>query len=128
VTSRNIEKWYEAVPLYYHMQVLVQMLVTGCKAGYIGALEEGDPYECEYRFIAWSIHSSEEINDLIKEEVERFWKTTDEGGLYRVSSPSKKKMISLLKSERIYPLEVPPKKEEKKDDTDSLSDILSFFK
>lgn len=127
VTTRNIEKWYDAVPTHYHMQVLVQMLVMESDHGYIGALEEGDPYDCEYRFIAWKIERNTRIEQLMKEEVDRFWRQTDAGVLYRVNTKVKKEVMDLLPytSTMVYPTEL-PKKEERSDD-EKLSDVLSLF-
>jgi hypothetical protein len=103
------------------------MLVVGSEYGYIGALEEGDPYDCEYRFIAWKIFRDERIEEIMKEEVDRFWRQTDGGVLYRVSPKVKKEVLALLPNTSLleYPLEI-PKKEERSDD-EKLSDVLSLF-
>ncbi len=126
VTSRNIERWYTQIPDYYHVQVLVQMLVVGSEVGYIGALEEGDPYECEYRFVAWKVYGHDRIYELMKQEVARFWETTEAGKLFKVSSVAKKELQSLLNAERVYPIEIPKKEEQ--GDENALSQLLSIFK
>lgn len=127
VTTRNFEKWYSQVPTNYHIQVLVQMLVVGSSVGMIGALEEGDPYECEYRFAVWQMERSEEAFELMKEEVARFWQEVDQGKLYRVKSSNKAAMANILKnnSKLIYPTEIPLSKEKR--DEEKLSEILSLF-
>lgn len=124
VTTRNITRWYKQIPDYYHIQVLVQMLVTGAEEGYIGALEEGDPYECEYRFVAWKILPNDEIFSIMKTETERFWRETQEGKLFRVSSKVKKRVKELLAAELVYCTE---QVEEETKDEDKLSYILSLF-
>lgn len=126
VTSRNLEKWYDAIPSQYHVQVLVQMMVMDSEEGYIGALEEGDPYECEYRFVAWKVARNKRIEELMVQEVARFWDSTET--LFRVSSKAKKEMQTFLESSAglIYPKEIPIKKE--LSDEEKLSGILSLFK
>lgn len=128
VTTRNFEKWYLNIPTNYHLQVLVQMLVMNSQEGFIGALEEGDPYECEYRFAAWKVERSEEAFQLMRDEVGRFWREVEAGKLFRVKSSAKSSMSALLTktSSRLYPIEIPKSKEVK--DEERLSEILSLFK
>lgn len=127
VTSRNIERWYDKVPDYYHLQVIVQMLVVGSSYGYIGALEEGDPYECEYRFVAWKIDRNERIIELLKQEVARFWELTDAGQLFRVKSAIKKEVSDLLShnATMMFPLVRPVKEEVSYEE--EISRALSLF-
>ena len=127
VTSRNIEKWYDKIPDYYHIQVLTQMLVVGSSAGYIGALEEGDPYDCEYRFVAWKVNRNERILQILKQEVDRFWELTDSGQSFRVKSAIKSEVRHLLgeNAVMICPTERPKVKEI--DHEEEISRILSLF-
>lgn len=127
VTSRNIEKWYEKIPDYYHIQVLTQMLVVGSEVGYIGALEEGDPYDCEYRFVAWKVNRSERILEILKQEVDRFWELVDNDKPFRVKSVVKTEVRHLLgeNATMVYPLEIPKAKE--KNHEEEISRILSLF-
>ncbi len=124
VTTRNFDAWYDRCPTHYHLQVLQQMLLCNSEEGYIGALEEGDPYECEYRFVVWKMTRDARVEELIKQEVHRFWELTDRDVLFRVSSPKKKEMLELLETNAklIYPSEKPVRK-----DPDDVSDILSLF-
>lgn len=127
VTTRNFEKWYKAIPTNYHMQVHMQMLVTDAEEGFIGALEEGDPYECEYRFAAWKVTRSEILEDLIKKEAARFWKSVEDGTAYRVNSANKKIAIEELSysSSLIYPTSIPKSKELSHEE--ELANIVSLF-
>lgn len=127
VTSRNLEKWYDRIPDYYHLQVLTQMLVVGSEVGYIGALEEGDPYECEYRFVAWKVKRDERILEILKQEVDRFWELTDSDKLFRVRSSFKAEVRHLLgeNAEMVFPLERPVPKEISREE--EFSKILSLF-
>lgn len=127
IMSRSFDKWYEAVPLNYHMQVHTQMLVTGLKEGYIGALEEGDPVDCEYRFVAWKIVPDETLIALMKQETTRFWEAVANNKTFRVNSAIKKTAIEILTttSIRVYPVEDPIKIS--RTDEEKLSDIISLF-
>ena len=127
VTSKNFDKWYTNIPTQYHLQVMMQMLVVGSEEGFIGALEEGDPYECEYRFIAWKMRADEQIFTMIKEEVYRFWEHVDAGTLFRVRSATKTKMKELLEQNKVLAYASPkPEKEETREE--EISRILSVFK
>lgn len=125
VMSKNFEKWYDEIPAHYQIQVMVQMLVVGSQAGYIGALEEGDPTICEYRFIAWKVNRHEEIEELMKQEAKRFWEETEEEKLFRVDSKVKKRVSELLPKTR--ELIIPPERAEIKTHEQYLSEILSVF-
>lgn len=96
IMSHSFERWYEEIPTHYHVQVLTQMLVTGRSVGYIGALEAGDPRECEYRFIAWKIERSERMEELMKQEAVRFWEKVKVDELFRVDSKIKKEALDIL--------------------------------
>lgn len=123
--SSSFKKWYKAIPTYYHVQVITQMMVTGSEVGYIGALEEGDPAYCEYLFAAWKVHTKPRMYELIAEEVTRFWESWDSDKLFRVNSANKKEMLSLMEgsSELILPTIVPEEVE-----SEDISEILALFK
>jgi putative phage-type endonuclease len=127
VMSHSLEKWYDEIPTHYHMQVFTQMLVVGSDHGYIGALEEGDPKECEYRFVAWRVERVAEIEEMMIKEVERFWDHVTADKLFRVDSNTKRRMLELLPatSKLLVPTVRPPK--EIKSNDEELSRILSLF-
>ena len=127
VLGRNLEKWYQNPPMYYVMQVMVQLLVTDFEFGYLGALEESDPELSEFRFIAWKVNRSEELEKLMVAEAMRFWDSVEADKLFRVNSKAKSKATELIKKsiERIYPLELPVKEEE--DESTELSKFISLF-
>ena len=128
VTSRNFDKWYTNIPTQYHLQVMMQMLVVGSEEGFIGALEEGDPYECEYRFIAWKMRADEQIFLMIKEEVQRFWAHVDAGTLFRVKSSTKARMKQLLEENKVLAYASPRPEKEEETREEEISRILSVFK
>ena len=110
VGSSKFVRWYVEAPLHYQMQVHTQMMVTGAEYGYLGALEAGDPMDCMYRFVAWKIKRSPELEWMMQAEVDRFWsyfdtRDTDEVVKYRANSDMKKKAIALLEqhAELVYP-------------------------
>lgn len=126
--SNYFDKWYDAIPLYYHLQVHTQMYVMDSEEGYIGALEEGDPRECEYRFVAWKVIPHPRIYELMVQEVSRFWELKESGKLFRVLSPVKKEMTDLLNytSTLIIPTTLPIK-EKTEDEDNELSQVLAMF-
>lgn len=128
VMFTSFEKWYEAVPTHYHLQVFTQMFIMDSEEGYIGALEEGDPRDCEYRFVAWKITLPDEVKEMMIAEVERFWNSVDNDELFRVNSKIKKRMMEILPttSMLVFPLEVPQLRKEESDEQE-LSRILSLF-
>lgn len=109
IMTHSFEKWYEEIPPHYHMQVHAQMLVTGRSEGYIGALEAGDPRDCEHRFIVWKVQRSMALEALMKQEAVRFWSKVEAGELFRVDSKIKRAVIAILDttSTMILPLERP---------------------
>jgi len=134
--SQYFEKWYSAVPKYYHLQVLVQMMVTGSDKGYIGVLEVGDPDICEWRFCAWEIFKNEEIEALMKQEVKRFWESADlHNKTIRVDSKVKNRVVELLENPEasliLYPnKETIQKEREEKvlNEVKNLPKFLPLFK
>ena len=96
IGSQRFAKWYVEAPLYYQMQVHTQMMVIDAAFGYIGALEAGDPSDCQYRFIAWKINRCPELEAMMKKEVIRFWQCFDKKEPFRANSDMKKKAIELL--------------------------------
>lgn len=129
IISRNFHKWYDAVPLNYHVQVLVQMLVMNSEEGYIGALEEGDPDVCLYRFTMWRMQRNEEFEQMMREETTRFWEETKEGKTFRVSSKMKKRALEILPTTAtlVIPAEK-PKFDPYEHKTDDLADVMELFK
>lgn len=127
IMSHTFDRWYDEVPPNYHVQVFTQMLVKDSERGYIGALEAGDPRDCEYRFIAWEISRDDEIEELMKTEVARFWKSVEDGALFRVDSKIKKRMIELMipTARLVYPTAKPVKQEV--DEYEELSKVLALF-
>lgn len=123
--SSSFKKWYKAIPTYYHVQVITQMMVTESEVGYIGALEEGDPTYCEYLFAAWKVSTVPRMYEIIAEEVDRFWTMWDTDTLFRVSSHKKKEMLSLMEgsSSLIIPTTIPEEVE-----SEDISAILALFK
>ena len=99
----SFPKWFEEVPSKYHVQVLAQMLVMNSEYGLIGALEESEYFD----FAVWIIERNKEAEDLMLEEVARFWMCMDNGTLFRVNSKIKAKMIALLEKSRtlVCPIE-----------------------
>jgi len=129
IMSHTFDKWYDEVPYHYHVQVLVQMFVLGIDRGYIGALEAGDPKDCEHRFVAWVIKSNEEIEELMVTEVQRFWKHVEEGKQFRVDSKVKKRVLELLPTLRTlaYPSAEVVEAMKKKEEDEDLSYAISLF-
>lgn len=125
VMTKSIDKWYDEIPASYQIQVMVQMLVVGSEVGYIGALEEGDPTICKYRFVAWKVNRHEEIEELMKQESLRFWEDRENNKLFRVSSKVKKRVSELLPVTR--ELIIPPNREDIKTHEQYLSEVLSIF-
>lgn len=127
IMSRNFDKWYIEVPEYYQVQVMVQCLVMGSDYGIIGALEEGNPDECEYDFVAWKILRDSRIEELMVQETARFFEAFDRGETIRVNSKVKAEVLAKLPSlrERIYPLVKPERRDRQDED---LSAVLALFK
>lgn len=121
VMARNFDKWYDAPPHYYVMQVFTQLLVTGRQKGYIGALEEGDPENSLFRFIVWEIDRHEEAEILMKEESIRFWKCVEDGTNFRVKSALKARMLEIISNS----ISLHFKSHEKK--VEEELDVLSLF-
>lgn len=123
VMSHNFVKWYDNPPYYYIMQVFTQLMVTDLSVGYIGALEEADPKESLFRFIVWKVERNTEAEDLIKQEVDRFWTSVEKKKVYKVSSVHKKTMSGLIykSMERVFPVEVPTLSTE-------IDSVLDLFK
>ena len=128
IISRNFHKWYDAVPLNYHVQVMVQMLVMDSKEGYIGALEEGDPDECLYRFTVWKMTRDAEFEQMMRDEATRFWAETIEGKTFRVNSKMKKRALEILPTttSMLIPAEK-PKFDPYKHESNDMSDIMELF-
>lgn len=127
IMTKNFDKWYTTVPTYYQMQVMVQAFVMDVPYGIIGALEEGCPDVCEYDFVAWRIDRSDEIEQYMKEETERFFEHMDAGKAMRASSKVKARVLELLPdlAVRIYPNERPKRRDSK---NETLSELISLFK
>ena len=125
ISQHSFEKWYTVIPTNYHIQVHVQMLVTGATKGYIAALEAGHPSECEFRLAFWEVTRDSTIEDLMKSEVRRFWEAVDSGNLFRVNSLMKKSMSTKLEasSRRVYPIDDPVRKTNE----EKLFDVLTIF-
>lgn len=112
IGSSKFVRWYVEAPLHYQMQVHTQMMVMDADYGYLGALEAGDPVDCQYRFVAWKLVRSKELEDMMKSEVKRFWECFDTRNdpentiKYRANSEMKKKAVEILSktSSLIYPL------------------------
>jgi len=129
IVSRNFHLWYDAIPTNYHVQVLVQMMVMDSAVGYIGALEEGDPDVCLYRFTMWKLERNAEFEGMMKEEVSRFWSEMDNGKVFRVSTKMKKKALELLPTTAtmVIPAEK-PKFDPYKHKEEEIADIMELFK
>lgn len=134
VLSSSFEKWYERVPIHYHVQVLVQLLVLGYRKAYIGALEAGDPKISNHRFIAWEILPHQEMYEIMVSETTRFWEAVDSGVTFRAHTLVKKKVEELLNTPTnariIYPSleEVERMKQLSQDIYSDLSRIQDLFK
>lgn len=121
VGSQQFERWYTLVPHYYHMQVHTQIAVLEAQYGYIAALESSGE-DCEYRLVVWKILRHEELEEMMKKEVKRFWENYDNGNLFRANSEMKKRALAILETtaSRVY-----PEKLEETDDT--YEKIRSIF-
>lgn len=91
---QNFEKWRTEVPKHYALQVHTQMVVTGARHAFIGCMA----YNYPLPFIAYAIHHDPRIEELLLEEVDRFWNCFDNNKVFHINSTKKKEMISLLKS------------------------------
>lgn len=125
ISSHTFDQWYSKIPSHYHMQVHAQMLVISSEEGYIGALEEGDPMYCEYRFAAWKVSRHRELELMMIEEATRFWESVKEGKLFRVNSAMKKKAIEILSE--TSSLLTPRPEGVSHEKAYSLSDVISIF-
>jgi putative phage-type endonuclease len=124
---KSFNKWYEAPPPHYQVQVAVQMMVTGIHKGYIAALEAGDPYDSEWRLIVWEIAHNKELEDIMKRATGRFWDLAEAGKSLRAgkdTKPTTERVLEILAETHklTYPLEVP-----KMETLDDLSYALSLF-
>lgn len=88
----NFVKWQTEVPKNYAIQVHTQMAVTGAKAGYIGCLL----YLYPVPFIAYYIEHDAELEGLILEETDRFWKCIEQDKAFYPSKAKRARVIELL--------------------------------
>lgn len=121
---KSFRKWYKEIPPHYHVQVLVQLLVTGTDVGYIAALEAGDPYDSLWPLVVWEVPKIPEIEEIMKEETKKFWEIAASGKKPKTSSKLKTHVLGLLKNSAtlIYPDDPP-----KEDEDAEISAVLSLF-
>ena len=80
--------WAEWPPAYYLCQLYVQLIATGREVGYLGVLSTDMSQTSQELQLDLNIHElkrSKELDDLIFEEVARFWKSIKINKLYRVN-------------------------------------------
>ncbi|MBA4259180.1 MAG: hypothetical protein C0446_08445 [Chitinophaga sp.] len=129
IMSTNFHKWFDEIPIHYLIQVIVQNMVLDSNVGYIGALEEGDPVTCQYRFVAWKVYRVPEVENIIKQEATRFWNCVDKEVKFRVNHTLKEKILKLLEgsTELIYPPSDFIVVEKERDRDERLSKLISLF-
>lgn len=89
---KNLEYWKDTPPLYYVIQVHVQMMVTNLKTtGFLAGMFFGDEFP-SIPLCIQEIRYDERIESLMKQEVSRFWGADT----FRVNSNVKKEMYELL--------------------------------
>lgn len=83
----NALRWAELPPPYYLMQLYVQMLCTGYRVGYLAILSTNLTQSTETLNLPlniFKIERTEYLDNVILNEVKRFWKAQSEGKLFRV--------------------------------------------
>jgi putative phage-type endonuclease len=87
-TRGKIMSWYEQAPAYYVMQVYAQIAVTGYCGGLLACLGLDSPSP----LVVYYIKPNKEIQDLMVEEVNRFWNCIKENKEFKVK-PAYKAVI-----------------------------------
>lgn len=129
IMMTSFPKWFDEIPIHYLIQVIVQNMVLDSNVGYIGALEEGDPILCQYRFVAWKVYRVPEVEQIIQQEATRFWNCVEKEVKFRVNHSLKEKILKLLEgsTELIYPPEDFIVVEKERDKNERLSKLISLF-
>lgn len=84
------EKWYDAPPIKYLMQVQTQLAVTNTTSAILACVDSSDIL----RFIAYEVTAHKETQDLIKKEAKRFWECFRSNKAFKVDSSIKDKIKS----------------------------------
>jgi putative phage-type endonuclease len=104
--NANILKWNSFPPYYYLMQLYVQMMCGNKDEGYLACLgtdlSQSSP-KLELPFIVFKLTRHDQIDNMIKSEVNRFWDLTKQEKLYRINSEYKRiiKLLLIINLEKI---------------------------
>jgi predicted phage-related endonuclease len=75
----NFEKWKDAVPVSYALQVQAQLMVAGVDKALIGCMG----YIFPLPFVVYEINKNERIQEILTEEVTRFWDCLENNKMFK---------------------------------------------
>lgn len=90
--EQNFLKWENGVPVHYAMQVHAQMAVTGARHSLIGCMG----YIYPLPFVVYEITYNQEIEELMLEEVNKFWDCLENDKLFEHDSDKIKRIKKLI--------------------------------
>ena len=98
-SEAKFDTWEVAPPLYYLMQVHVQMLCTGLKQGALTCIPTNlspKSFNSKFPIHSYFIESNLEIDNLILDTVDRFWDNVSKDEEFEVNREDVRRMKSLL--------------------------------
>jgi predicted phage-related endonuclease len=84
----NFLRWQDWPPAYYLAQLYTQLICTDRNSGYLAIMSTDLSQKNEILNLPIHIHKltrTEKLDNILIEEVKRFWKACEDGKLYRVN-------------------------------------------